>query len=150
MQCIQSIGEFQLGQDPEVSGLHATFQWNLIKDCLQIRDEKSFNGTALNLVVLEPGKDYTVHNGSTLHVGRSKFIIYIKNETEMKEDETSNSQPEKAEKEETTPDLYCPICFHSLKEMSIVGRTQHVNNCLSRGNQQPVCLNYEETIVDEF
>ena len=124
-----------------MSGLHATFQWNIPKDCLQIRDEKSFNGTALDSVVLKPGKEYNVHNGSVLHVGRSKFIIYIKNEKEMREYMSSNSQSKQEEKEAGIPDLYCPICFHNLKEMSIVGRTQHVNNCLARGNQQPVRLN---------
>ena len=54
---------------------------------------------------------------------------------------SSNSQSKQEEKEAGIPDLYCPICFHNLKEMSIVGRTQHVNNCLARGNQQPVRLN---------
>ena len=132
-----------------MSGLHATLQWNIIKDCLQIRDESSFNGTALNSVVLESGKKYDVRNGSTLHIGRSKFIIYIKNEEEMKEYTASNSQPqqEEKEKEETIPEIYCPICFHSLSQMTIDGRTQHVNNCLSRGDQQPVCFNDNPMVI---
>lgn len=127
-----------------MSGHHATFLWNLTKDCLQIRDENSFNGTAINSTVLDPGKEYDIHNGSILSVGRSKFRIYLRDQkgVEQYEADIAREKQEAARKRENGQDaeLYCPVCFHSLKEMTLVGRTQHVNNCLGRGNPEPVCL----------
>lgn len=82
-------------------------------------DEGSFNGTALDFKILEKGKFYDVRDGSTLTAGKSKFVVRIR---ENRED----LQSEKAPK----GDVYCPICFKDLNQMTETGRTQHVNNCL--------------------
>ena len=58
------IEEFRLDLDPEISGKHALFRWSMERDCLQIRDEGSFNGTALDFKILEKGKFYDVKSGS--------------------------------------------------------------------------------------
>lgn len=71
--------------DPEISGLHLTFKWNIEKDCLQVRDEKSFNGSALNFKIMTPMKFYDVKDGSMLKTGKSTFTILIRdNEEEPK------------------------------------------------------------------
>lgn len=113
------VDDFRLEADPEISGKHALFRWNLEKDCLQVCDEGSFNGTALDFKILEKGKFYDVKDGNTLTAGKSKFVIRIR---ENRED----LQSEKAPK----GDVYCPICFKDLNQMTETGRTQHVNNCL--------------------
>lgn len=73
--------------DPEISGHHLTFKWSLEKDCLQVRDEKSFNGSALNFKIMTPMKFYDVKDGSVLKTGKSTFTIHIRD----KEEETKTT-----------------------------------------------------------
>lgn len=86
------VEEFRLDQDPEISSHHLTFKWNLERDCLQIRDEKSFNGTALNLRIIKPGVFYDVHDNSLLNVGKSQFTIAIKDKLEETKKEASHEK----------------------------------------------------------
>ena len=127
------IAEFLLDQDPEISGHHATFLWDLQEDCLKIRDEGSFNGTALNFKLLKKGVLYPVKSGSSLCAGKSTFIITIRDK------ETDNSKDSPDDKEATciVKDCYCPICFKDLSRMSEIGRTQHVNHCLPEPSHAP-------------
>ena len=128
------IAEFLLDQDPEISGHHATFLWDLSEDCLKIRDEGSFNGTALNFKMLKKGELYPVKNGSSLFAGKSKFIITIHDKETNHTTDTSN------DKEATCiikKDCYCPICFKDLNRMSEIGRTQHVNHCIPEPSRAP-------------
>lgn len=67
-----------MDQDPEISGHHLTFRWCMERDCLQVRDEKSFNGTALNLKILKPKVFYDVKDGSVLNAGKSQFTVSIR------------------------------------------------------------------------
>ena len=89
------VDGFKLDKDPEVSGHHLTFKWSLDHDCLQVQDEKSFNGTALNLNIMKPKVFYSVRSGSTLHVGQSTFTILIKEKDE------ENSSKDKVNKNGT-------------------------------------------------
>ena len=134
------LEEFLLEEDPEISGHHATFKWNVEKDCLQIRDERSFNGTALDSKVLEPGKSYDVIDGSVLFAGKSKFLVSIKEhleESKVKSKETTTDSA-LSSPDETPAVLYCPICFRDLHSMTLTGRTQHVNNCLGGVHNEKV------------
>ena len=124
---IMGIEEFRLDLDPEISGKHALFRWSMERDCLQIRDEGSFNGTALDFKILEKGKFYDVKSGSSLLAGKSKFIITVKEKKDDSEETTAVSQT----------DVYCPVCFKDLNQMTETGRTQHVNNCLPT-NEPPI------------
>lgn len=68
------------------------------RDCLQVRDEKSFNGTALNLKILKPGVYYDVKNNSVLNLGKSKFTVVIIDEKQSKTESSKNvAPPEKKE-----------------------------------------------------
>lgn len=124
---IMGIEEFRLDLDPEISGKHALFRWSMERDCLQIRDEGSFNGTALDFKILEKGKFYDVKSGSSLLAGKSKFIISVKEKKDDSEETKAASQT----------DVYCPVCFKDLNQMTESGRTQHVNNCLPT-NEPPI------------
>ena len=116
------IDDFRLDEDPEISGLHATFLWSVQEDSLQIRDEGSFNGTALDYKRLKKGKLYPVKNGSVLFAGKSEFIVTIQ--------DSEGTSVKDAEKTGPKQECYCPICFKDLSHMSETGRTQHVNACI--------------------
>ena len=100
------VEEFRLDQDPEISGHHLTFKWNLEKDCLQIRDEKSFNGTALNLKIIKPGVFYDVRDNSVLNVGKSRFTISVK---EKLDETTEKVSTESTSSKESLHNIYFVI-----------------------------------------